>query len=84
MNIIKEYCPYAKIAVIRTNGYGSQLDKFHLFYQEALKDFPNLSLSDIRVVKYGGSYYAKTFGIEFPANHKADGYSEISELEVES
>ena len=59
------------------------MDKFTAFYQEALKDFPNLKTSDVRIVKYGGDYYAKTFGIEFPAHYCPEGYRNISQLEYE-
>lgn len=82
--MIKEFCQESHRAVIRDNSYGNQLDKFIKFYQEALKDFPDLKLEDVEVVKYGGGRYAKTFGIEFYAFTAPDTYAEISRLEYTS
>lgn len=66
--MIKEYCTTDNghtWAVIRDERYGSKLQKFIDFYNEALRDFPNLKIENVDVVKYGGERYSKTFGIEF-------------------
>jgi hypothetical protein len=86
--LIKEFCP-AKNGdyhfVIRESNYGSQYDKFEGLVSVAKQDFPNLESSDIRIVKYGGDRYAKTFGIEFSlSTQPPEDYKEISHLEYES
>lgn len=65
--MIKEYCPHAKKAVIRTTMYGSDFERFICFVNQARSDFPTkrLEFSEFEIVKYGGDRYAKTFGIEF-------------------
>lgn len=80
----KEYCEKSHTAVIRDENYGSQLEKFIEFYNEALKDFPNLNASQVRIVKYGGRRYANTFGIEFEARGVPNYYTRIGQLEYEA
>jgi hypothetical protein len=79
--MIKEYCEPSARVVIRESRYGSQLDKFIRLYEEALKDFPNLKMRDVEIVKYAGERYAKTFGIEFHSPFAPDTYARISALE---
>ena len=79
--IIKEFCEASSTVVFRSNAYGSQLDKFMEFFEEARKDFPELKESDVRVVHFSGKYYAKTFGIEFKTEDAPDSYVRIQHLE---
>lgn len=81
--MIKEYCPYAKTAVLRSTHYGSDFERFVCFVNQAQKDFPamRLDFKDFTVVKYGGDRYAKTFGIEFVVDEAPEEYTVIAQLE---
>lgn len=86
--LIKEFC-HARNGdyhfVIRESSYGSQLVKFLSLFEIAKKDFPDLQSHEVRVVKYGGKKYAKTFGIEFTLSAQPpEDYKEIAHLEYES
>lgn len=86
--LIKEFC-HAKEGgyhlVLRESSYGSQLIKFLTLFDIAKKDFPKLNPYEVRVVKYGGERYAKTFGIEFYSLETPPSeYREIPYLEYES
>jgi hypothetical protein len=80
--MIKEFCKESKTAVIRNNHYGSNLQMFNEMFEEALLDFPNLQMSEVTIVHYGGERYAKTFGIEFTAIHAPSTYARIGQLEL--
>lgn len=91
MEIIKEVRPeravddyvYPAICVIRTNCYGSQWSFLSSLVAIAKSDFPDLLDANIRVVHFGGKYYAKTFGIEFePTGCVDDSYEKILQLEM--
>jgi hypothetical protein len=79
--MIKEFCKSNSIAIIRNNHYGNGMDVFEGLYLEALKDFPKLKRSDVRIVQYAGERYARTFGIEFPATSAPATYERIEQLE---
>lgn len=81
--MIKEYCEEANICVIRSNRYGSNLEKFMEFFAEAKIDFPELTPDNVTIVHYAGESYAHTFGIEFSANKSnvPNSYTRIHQLE---
>ena len=84
MNLIKEVVPSNRLCIIRTEQYGSSLQKFLQFFAEAKKDFPSLEPKDVEIVRYGGERYAKTFGLEFTAPTGAEipsTYREIDHVE---
>lgn len=91
MQIIKEFRPAtddggSAIAVIRSNTYGSSLEKFQRFFEIAKETFPKLEPRDIKITQYGGERYKRTFGIEFVVDKKIKslvqhGYRDIEELE---
>lgn len=81
MRIIKEFCPSAGVAVVRSDCYGSSMAYIQKLIDEARKDYDiKLEMCDVR--HYGGERYARTFGIEFPVSHAADGYEIIEQLEM--
>jgi hypothetical protein len=87
--LIKEFCPARNNEdyhfVIRESDYGSQLAKFLNLFEIAKADFPELQPHMVRVIKYGGERYGKTFGIEFALSHQPpEDYKEIAHLEDES
>lgn len=87
--LIKEFCMGRNNKdchfVIRESNYGSQLAKFLNLFEIAKADFPELQPHMVRVVKYGGERYAKTFGIEFTLlSQPPEDYKEIAHLEYES
>lgn len=63
MQLIKERC--GRVGIIRTNTYSRDLDYFVYLFEEAKKDFPNLSFYDVAIVHFGGVRYKGTWGIEF-------------------
>ena len=80
--MIKEYCENSQVAIIRSSHYGNDLDMLVRFYNEAVLDYPNLKIEDVRVVKYGGRYYKGTFGIEFNVGYYApESYRRVPQLE---
>ncbi len=83
MKIIREYSTYAKICVIRTNIYGSQLSHFMNLFNEAKKDFPDLKPEEVDIKQFGGRRYKRTFGIEFdrPEESVPETYNRIENLE---
>lgn len=84
MKFIKEYCQASQICVIRTDNYGSTLQKFLDFLKEAQKDFPQLTPATVEIVHFGGERYKHTFGLEFKVPTGAsvpNTYSPINQLE---
>lgn len=65
MKIIKEYCKYANLFIIRSDSYSFHLDHILNLYKIAKESFPELREVDVRVVEYHNDSYDKTFGIEF-------------------
>lgn len=85
--MIKEYCKQTGDNlrfILRLRHYGSDLATITELFNEAKKDFPNLSPADAEIVQYGGERYKRTFGIEFAgpkASVPAD-YAEVKNLEL--
>jgi len=82
--IIKEVAPN-NICVVRSLSYGHTMQYIQTLYTEALSDFPDLALDDVRVVHFAGRSYARTFGIEFLAKSNSrvpDSYLPIKQLET--
>ena len=79
----KEGC--GPMCVIGTNCYGSQLSHIKALSDQAKQEFPSLSDDDIKIVHFGGRYYARTFGIEFTppiaGDSAPEGWRVINELE---
>jgi hypothetical protein len=82
MRMIKEYCKENHTCIIRTNTYAHQLEHFLSLFTEAKKDQPTLEAKDVEVVRYGGTRYKRTFGIEFKSLEKpSEEYRVIEHLE---
>lgn len=79
MNVIKEYCEYANVCVIRTENYGSSMKYFRYLVGVAKQDFPYLDEENIEIKHYAGERYKKTFGIEFKV---PNGYSVPSDYQL--
>jgi hypothetical protein len=72
--------------VIRTNYYGMSVAKVKVLAEAAKESFPAIKDEDIKIVQYGGDYYAGTFGIEFDCpdprcSAAPNGWQPIHELE---
>ncbi len=82
--IVKEDCPSLKRCVVRVEWYGGTWDVFQDLVGEARKDFPELQDNQIVVVKFGGTAYKQTYGIEFQVNvdNTPEGYREVHRLEI--
>jgi hypothetical protein len=50
--------------------------------KEVFADFPEIKVKDIYVVKYGGTNYKGTYGLEFYMDKEPEGYSEVDDLEL--
>jgi hypothetical protein len=88
MKIIKEFVrnPEYKtnIFAIRTNTYAGSIEHLNNLFNIVKKDFPDLKMSEARVVYYAGRSYARTYGIEFSFPEKVkipEDYSERNQLE---
>ena len=83
MRIIKEYCPEAKLCVIRTDTYAHSYDFIQQLFECAKRDFPELDPKQVEVVEFAGRRYARTYGIEFSVGDKPipSEYEEIRQLE---
>jgi hypothetical protein len=68
--------------VVRMDNYGHRLSDFLTLWQQAKKDFPTLTESDVEIVHYGGRYIKGYFGLEFQsAETIPPDYQQIRELE---
>ncbi|OGD80147.1 hypothetical protein A2368_03015 [Candidatus Collierbacteria bacterium RIFOXYB1_FULL_49_13] len=83
MGIIKEVA--GELVVLRADNYSHSLAHIHQLFEEAKRDFPKLKDSDVLIVHYSGSAYARTFGIEFPLPPGIEApatYTRITTLET--
>lgn len=83
MESIKEYVPTSRCCIIRSNGYGNSLQEILDFFEEAKKDFPNLTPNQVNVVYYGGQWFTRFYGIEFQVPFGVQvpcSYKEISRV----
>jgi hypothetical protein len=53
-----------------------------MLFEEAKKDFEDLTPDNIQVVVFGGRHYAGTYGIEFDVPPYAEAPKEYSEIRV--
>jgi len=79
--IIKEYCTGKKISIIlRTETYDNSLQYFLMLFEEAKKDFPNLTAEDVKAALYAPPIHESQRGIEFTISLDdkiPEGYKEI-------
>lgn len=72
--------------VLRNDTYSHSFESISELVEEAKRDFTTLVDADINVVKYGGRYYANTYGIEFKIIDKKSSslsaYGDIHKLEL--
>jgi hypothetical protein len=84
MEFIKEVEISSRTCVIRTNYYGSSLQKFLDFFSEAKKDFPSLTPEQVEIKHYGGDRIKHIFGLEFQVPSEvtiSESYKRIPRLE---
>lgn len=85
MEIYKEYKENGENAacVIRTNTYASSVQHFLNLLEEAQKDFPNVTASDLEVHHFAGRSYRRTFGVFFRVkmSEVPKAYRKIKEIE---
>ena len=55
------------LVTLRNDHYGKSLQVIEELFEEALKDFPELSRDDVQLSHYAGMCYKGTYGIEFTA-----------------
>jgi hypothetical protein len=72
--------------VIRTNCYGLSAGMVEVLAETAKESFPTIQDEDIKIVQYGGDYYAGTCGLEFGCpdprcSAAPNGWQPIHELE---
>ncbi len=74
--IIKEFCEENATVVVRSYHYNRTGAAFELYYQEALKDFPNLLREEYEIMHYRNGY-----GIEFTSKIAPENYTRVTKLE---
>ena len=82
MKIIKEFCKdtMGYQCVIRTNFFCKTIGSLNKLVREAKKDFAHVSDEDLNVIYFGGSRYARTYGISlsvFGFGNIPDEYAEV-------
>jgi len=84
MNIIKEYCPRAGKAVIRTDTYTHTMEHFDELFLIAIEDFGHVGTNEVEINHFGGRTYKNTWGITFPVDSQdvTDEYRRINYLEI--
>lgn len=81
---IKEFVKGGRLYTcsVRSSTRVQTLSNLLTLVKEVLADFPEIKANDIYVVKYGGTNYKGTYGLEFYMDKEPEGYSEVDDLEL--